>query len=58
MDHLDEVTSLLNQILDRVEALDQRIDDMALTLDSLRNQVDVDLAAIRRDIHDLEPGII
>jgi hypothetical protein len=58
MDDLDEVASLLNRVLERLDDVESRLDLVSEALELIRNQVDDDLAAIRRAIGNLEPGVI
>lgn len=56
-----EIISTLDQIVASLDLIESRIEDISATVSGLEAQAAVnadDLAAIRRDIDRLEPGII
>ncbi len=61
MDDSSEIISTLDQIVTSLDLIESRVDDILQTVSGLEAQAAVtaeDLAAIRRDIDRLEPGVI
>ena len=61
MDDSSEIISTLDQIVTSLDLIESRVDDILQTVSGLEAQAAVtaeDIAAIRRDIDRLEPGVI
>ncbi len=61
MDRAEEIISTLDRIVASLDLIESRVDDISTTVSGLEAQAAVtaeDLAAIRRDIDRLEPGVI
>jgi DNA integrity scanning protein DisA with diadenylate cyclase activity len=61
LDDSSEIISTLDQIVTSLDLIESRVDDILQTVSGLEAQAAVtaeDLAAIRRDIDRLEPGVI
>jgi outer membrane murein-binding lipoprotein Lpp len=61
LDEAEEIISTLERIVASLDLIESRVDDISTTVSGLEAQAAVtaeDLAAIRRDIDRLEPGVI
>jgi outer membrane murein-binding lipoprotein Lpp len=61
LDDSSEIISTLDRIVNTLDLIESRVDDISTAVSGLEAQAAVtaeDLAAIRRDIDRLEPGII